>query len=110
DKTFPRWVAALPEGGGRVIAADDEPIVLDDVPVPEFGEYFRRLDELGLTRRVRPQVPLEIARGCWWGQKHHCIFCGLNGSQMVFFDKSPARVVEEIRALKRHGRKLFLVD
>ena len=110
DKTFPRWVRGLPEGRGKVIAAGDEPIVLDDVPVPEFGEYFRRLDELRLTRRVRPQVPLEIARGCWWGQKHHCIFCGLNGSQMVFFDKSPARVVDEIRALKRYKRKMFLVD
>jgi ribosomal peptide maturation radical SAM protein 1 len=110
DKTFPRWVRDLPEAGDTLIAADEEPIVLDDVPIPEFDEYFRRLDELGLTRSVRPQVPLEIARGCWWGQKHHCIFCGLNGSQMVFFDKSPTRVVEEIRQLKRHKRKLFLVD
>jgi ribosomal peptide maturation radical SAM protein 1 len=110
DKTFPRWVRELPKGRGAVIAADDEPIVLDDVPVPEFGEYFRRLRQLRLTGRVRPQVPLEIARGCWWGQKHHCIFCGLNGSQMVFFDKSPARVVDEIRALKHYKRKLFLVD
>jgi ribosomal peptide maturation radical SAM protein 1 len=110
DKTFPRWVRELPAGCGAVVAADDEPIVLDDVPIPEFGEYFQRLDELRLARQVRPQVPLEIARGCWWGQKHHCIFCGLNGSQMVFFEKSAARVVEEIRALKRHNRKLFLVD
>jgi ribosomal peptide maturation radical SAM protein 1 len=109
DKTFPRWLQELPPGTGTVISGD-EPIALDDVPIPEFGEYFRKLDELGLAWRVRPQVPLEIARGCWWGQKHHCVFCGLNGSQMAFFDKSPARVVDEIRTLKRHKRKLFLVD
>ena len=26
----------------------------------------------------------ESSRGCWWGAKHHCTFCGLNGSTMAF--------------------------
>lgn len=32
---------------------------------------------------------LEGARGCWWGEKHHCTFCGLNGSLMKFRSKPP---------------------
>ena len=57
-------------------------------PTPSF---FARI---GLAFRVRPQIPLETSRGCWWGMKHHCIFCGLNGKQMAFQDKSPDRVAQ----------------
>ena len=41
-------------------------------------------------------IPFESARGCWWGQKHHCVFCGLNGSTMRFRAKSPDRVFAEL--------------
>lgn len=110
DKTFPRWVAELPEQGPRVITPGDERIVLDELPVPTYDEYLDKLRGLGLAWRVRPQIPLETSRGCWWGMKHHCIFCGLNGKQMQFLDKSADRVVDEVRALSRYGRKLFIVD
>lgn len=26
----------------------------------------------------------EASLGCWWGEKHHCTFCGLNGTTMKF--------------------------
>ncbi|MGZ3449971.1 MAG: RiPP maturation radical SAM C-methyltransferase [Polyangiales bacterium] len=110
DKTFPRYVATLPEARGIVIAPGDDRVVLDELPIPTYDEYVDKLDALGLSWRVRPQIPLETSRGCWWGMKHHCIFCGLNGKQMEFQDKSPARVVDEVRALGRYGRKLFIVD
>jgi ribosomal peptide maturation radical SAM protein 1 len=110
DKTFPRYVAALPEARGIVVSPGDERVVLDDLPIPTYDEYLDKLDALGLSFRVRPQIPLETSRGCWWGMKHHCIFCGLNGKQMAFQDKSPDRVVSEVRTLQRYGRKLFIVD
>lgn len=110
DKTFPRYVASLPEARGLVVSPGDDRVVLDDVPIPTYDEYLEKLDALGLSLRVRPQIPLETSRGCWWGMKHHCIFCGLNGKQMAFQDKSPDRVVEEVRTLQRYGRKLFIVD
>ena len=31
-----------------------------------------------------PTLFLETSRGCWWGQRMHCTFCGLNGSGMVY--------------------------
>jgi hypothetical protein len=44
-------------------------------------------------------IPFETARGCWWGAKHHCTFCGLNGQTMKFRSKSPQKVLDEIRSL-----------
>jgi ribosomal peptide maturation radical SAM protein 1 len=41
-------------------------------------------------------VPIETARGCWWGQEKPCWFCGLNGLSTSFRSKSPDRAIAEI--------------
>jgi ribosomal peptide maturation radical SAM protein 1 len=48
----------------------------------------------------------ETSRGCWWGQKSHCTFCGLNGQGMRSRNKSPDRAIAELQTLvARHGVK-----
>ena len=42
-------------------------------------------------------VFLEGSRGCWWGQKHPCSFCGLNGQVNVYREKKPEKLLREIR-------------
>ncbi|MEV4625402.1 RiPP maturation radical SAM C-methyltransferase [Micromonospora sp. NPDC049523] len=72
---------------------------LDDLPMPDYDEYFERGENLGLVPRVGRRdtwIPFESARGCWWGAKHHCTFCGLNGTTMAFRAKSPQRVLGEL--------------
>lgn len=36
--------------------------------------------------------------------KHHCTFCGLNGTAMRFRAKSPQRVLDELACLARRYR------
>jgi ribosomal peptide maturation radical SAM protein 1 len=120
DTAFPCLLDALATGadlgsvpglarrvGGRVEAtpAAAPTAQLDDLPFPDYAEYFARAAALGLlTPADRPalSIPFESARGCWWGAKHHCTFCGLNGVTMRFRSKSPARVVDE---LAHHARR-----
>lgn len=53
---------------------------------------------------IRPSLLMESARGCWWGEKSHCTFCGLNGLTMEFRTKTVERTLEEItRLLGRYG-------
>jgi ribosomal peptide maturation radical SAM protein 1 len=54
----------------------------------------------------------ETSRGCWWGQKQHCTFCGLNGEGMAMRAKSPDRVIAELKELlARHpNREVELAD
>ncbi|MFX6234552.1 hypothetical protein ABTF60_18975, partial [Acinetobacter baumannii] len=52
------------------------------VPMPEYDDYFAELATIPWVERVRPSIPLESSRGCWWGQRSHCTFCGLNGGGM----------------------------
>lgn len=114
DRAFPRLLSALAAGDGldqvpglarredgRVKMAVPMPATdqLDDLPAPDYDEYFQHAEELGVLPPVGHRevwLPIETARGCWWGAKHHCTFCGLNGTTMRFRSKSPERVLDEL--------------
>jgi ribosomal peptide maturation radical SAM protein 1 len=80
------------------------PAGLDDLPIPEYKDYFDSLNRFGRLN-VLPEdqirLPVEFSRGCWWGQKHHCTFCGLNALNMAFRAKSGPRAVDELATLLR---------
>lgn len=71
---------------------------LDGVPVPDFDPFFEQRRATSAAA-VAPTLLLETARGCWWGERSHCTFCGLNGATMAFRSKTPERVLAEVRQL-----------
>lgn len=85
------------------------PVTLDKLPLPDFHDYFRTVEVTSSLRlSFHPWIPIEASRGCWWGQKAHCTFCGLNGERMAFRAKSPSRVIHEVRTLShRYGHRWF---
>ncbi|HWX41454.1 MAG TPA: RiPP maturation radical SAM C-methyltransferase [Blastocatellia bacterium] len=80
---------------------------MDSTPVPDFDEYFYARTEGKYEfydQSSEVLLPIETARGCWWGMKNHCTFCGLNRAGMEFRAKSPGNVVEELESLSsRYG-------
>jgi ribosomal peptide maturation radical SAM protein 1 len=111
DEAFPALLDALATGGdpaavsGVATRARFTPPApprerLDDLPVPDYDEYFARAARLGLPVE-HVALPFESARGCWWGAKHHCTFCGLNATTMAFRAKSPQRVLAELDGQSR---------
>jgi len=85
---------------------------MDAIPTPDYDDYFTALERSPLRDAIVPAVVVETSRGCWWGAKSHCTFCGLNGGNMSYRAKSPARAVEEFHRLAaRYGiRRFTLVD
>lgn len=77
---------------------------LDDIPVPDFDPFFDQLRSRPALSGVQPVLLLETARGCWWGERSQCTFCGLNGSSMGFRSKSPERAFVDIVALHHRYR------
>ena len=71
---------------------------LDSLPDPDFDDYFRVV-ESSTPRLPIAWIPVEASRGCWWGQKAHCTFCGLNGDAMTFRRKSWQRIADECARL-----------
>ena len=72
---------------------------LDRLPTPDYTHYFRTLKASSLSELIRPELMAESSRGCWWGEKNHCTFCGLNGAGMKYRSKSAARVIAELDEL-----------
>lgn len=125
DDPFPAYVEsiiaekplnAIP---GLLIRRDDaivqeippQPVVdMEQLPVPDFSDFFdQRPDALSRDDII---LPFETSRGCWWGAKNHCVFCGLNPLTMSYRSKTPARALSEIDALKQRWdiAKLAAVD
>src|SRR6185295_3125904 len=89
---------------------------MDDLPLPDFAEYYEQreyfLPDSVVAKGGNIWLPYESSRGCWWGQKHHCTFCGISDSAITFREKSPERVIEDLEILTaRHPtNKLCVVD
>lgn len=96
---------------GKVIRGDESagPVEnLDKIPVPDYTEYLNELDRHGFRTAFAPQLFYESSRGCWWGAKHHCTFCGLNGGTMAYRSKSPSRVYSEVMEMAQRYKILRL--
>jgi len=78
---------------------------LDELPIPDYIDYFQSLGRLDPDRRFLPKIPAEISRGCWWrkrmGQKgtSGCAFCNLNLQWRGYRSKSPRRIAVELDVL-----------
>ncbi len=80
---------------------------------PDYDDYYHLLAELGDAAQGLDRILLyEGSRGCWWGEKHHCTFCGLNAQSMKFRAKSSEQVAREMAYLSnRYDTARFrLVD
>lgn len=79
---------------------------LNAQPIPVYDEYFVRLEklELNIHGEYGRLIPFEGSRGCWWGAKHHCTFCGLNGMGMGYRSKDPERLMSELTELSHRYR------
>ncbi|MCW3846659.1 RiPP maturation radical SAM C-methyltransferase [Sphingomonas sp. LB-2] len=111
DIDFPDFCERLIRGGEgpreRVIRSapiNDMRIVAP----PDFSDYFATLRPLQAAGALPEWLPryltAESSRGCWWGAKSHCTFCGLNGDDGMAFRHKPAeRVCEEFDALAAWG-------
>jgi ribosomal peptide maturation radical SAM protein 1 len=88
---------------------------LDALPQPDYDDFFALAKQVQLPAMAggfHVQLPYESARGCWWGDRHHCTFCGLNALGMAFRSQSPARVLDGINQLARryHVYSFMAVD
>lgn len=86
---------------------------MDAVGIPDYSDYFIQRGQSRIHSEMdSPSFIVETSRGCWWGQRSQCKFCGLNGLNIVFRSKSPNRVVFEFKHLSvRYGvKKIQLAD
>ncbi len=125
DEVFPAFVdeivrfgsvPTIPGMPGRGIGSEqsDPALIrdLDALPAPNYRDYLDRLRTSPLGKSFKPRLLFQTSRGCWWGAKQHCTFCGLNGQGMAYRSKSADTAFREIATLATtYGvRQLSSVD
>lgn len=115
---FPEFLASLATGGNNQGTASSRPGVFvrnqgTNHKKPATGPALdpdtrlrldyrpfleRRENRLG-GQSGKPVLPFETSRGCSWGEKSPCRFCGLNGSCRDSRAMSPERARETIRQM-----------
>ncbi len=120
DLTFPRLIErlrepdALAELPGLVLRRDgsshttslspERVLDLDELPYPDFDDVCP-IEE----RAERRVLVMETSRGCWWGDRHHCTFCGID-FPVRYRSKSAGRALAELIALRdRYGATHFVM-
>jgi len=120
EESFPALLQALRQGASapapagvsfrrnsELVQGDLSARPLTDLnisPKPDYSDYMQALKRAQL--RIKPRLLFESSRGCWWGAKHHCTFCGLNAGTMTYRKKDPAQVYDELLELARENKCL----
>jgi magnesium-protoporphyrin IX monomethyl ester (oxidative) cyclase len=78
---------------------------INDFFEPDYTAFVRAFsahrDDLGAD--VKPVLLFETSRGCWWGERSHCTFCGLNGLGMNYRALSADRALRQFEWLFQYA-------
>lgn len=127
DHAFPDFLECLEKGAsfegihgllrrdlvtGSILGEAAPPISeMDQLPIPNFDDYLESRKKHDMFKEDHICLTLESSRGCWWGAKSHCTFCGLNARGMGYRQKSPERFQEEVLELhERYDARYFFMS
>lgn len=79
----------------------------------DYEPFLNILEKNFPQKEVVPTLFFETSRGCWWGERSHCTFCGLNSQSMHYRAMSPQRALDLFEALFAYSSRcshFFCVD
>jgi magnesium-protoporphyrin IX monomethyl ester (oxidative) cyclase len=75
-----------------------------------YGQFFSALEKNFPDQNIQAHLFFETSRGCWWGERAHCTFCGLNGTRMNYRAMSPKNALEQFDSLFKYADKCSQVE
>jgi ribosomal peptide maturation radical SAM protein 1 len=83
---------------GHAAMFGEELPIDEEVPL-DYDPFLAGFERAFAGLPVEPILLFETSRGCWWGERAHCTFCGLNGSTMAYRAMAPEKATALIRSL-----------
>ncbi|HEU4507787.1 MAG TPA: RiPP maturation radical SAM C-methyltransferase [Pyrinomonadaceae bacterium] len=82
-----------------------------DVPIElDCGPFVNAVSKNFPARQVDPVLLFETSRGCWWGERAHCTFCGLNGTTMGYRSMKPELALKQFDSLFTYAPKVSRLE
>jgi radical SAM superfamily enzyme YgiQ (UPF0313 family) len=92
-------------GAGKVGVLGSE-LELDYNVQLNYDDFLNTLDSNFPQKKISPILLFETSRGCWWGEKAHCTFCGLNGASMNYRAMSPDKAIQQFESLFKYAPRV----
>ncbi len=74
-----------------------------DINVSVSLDYDGYLQSVATFPQITPALLFETSRGCWWGERAHCTFCGLNGLTIRYRAMHAPQALAQFEALFRYA-------
>ena len=68
----------------------------------DYDDFLDNYERNFPDKEIAPSLMFETSRGCWWGERSHCTFCGLNGSMIEYRAMEPVKAIEYIKTLFKY--------
>ncbi|WP_293267028.1 RiPP maturation radical SAM C-methyltransferase [Neptunomonas sp.] len=78
-------------------------VEMDESPAPDYSDFYDQLAVMKSNYKVEirsKSLSIESSRGCWWGQKNHCIFCGIDEDAMKYRARSPNNFISLLNEVR----------
>ncbi|AMA55723.1 RiPP maturation radical SAM C-methyltransferase [Bradyrhizobium sp. CCGE-LA001] len=110
--SVPNLARRTPTG---IVRSPESRVNLAESGIPDYSGFYKVAATTGIDRHWLwrfHRIPLETSRGCWWGAKQHCVFCGLNGANMEYSNQDDRGAIQLIEGVvsSYNVRRLQFVD
>jgi magnesium-protoporphyrin IX monomethyl ester (oxidative) cyclase len=104
----PEGETASPGSGAPVRAFGEEMDINEPVEL-DYGPFLDAY-ESNFPGEDQPMLFFETSRGCWWGERAHCTFCGLNGSTISYRAMRPELSIRVFASLFQYSDRCSRLD
>lgn len=87
-----------------------EELSLDEVITLDYDPFVKLIEEKYQGHDMELILPFETSRGCWWGERSHCTFCGLNGLTMSYRAMHPDNAVNLISSFFQYSPRAVRLE
>jgi len=104
--SFPRFVTNCLED--NMPACDNiigEDLDINSNLVLDYSPFLDAFEAAFPDGQLQPRLLFETSRGCWWGERATCAFCGLNGPSICFRAMKPEIARNHIESLLEYGSR-----
>jgi ribosomal peptide maturation radical SAM protein 1 len=102
---------------GLVVLGDAQPVadIGDDLHINtkinlKYEPFLQLYQKNFGPSAPKPALLVETSRGCWWGERAHCTFCGLNGGTMNYRAMNPELAVEQFQSIFQYAPNFSMLE
>ncbi len=92
----------------RGVAIQGDELDINSEVSVDFDPFVELMDKR--HKDIEIILPLETSRGCWWGERAHCTFCGLNGASMKYRAMNAEKAKKLMRSLFKYSGKVSRLE